>query len=66
MEEVFPNVKDVLLLHKLAPHFRVALVEVIGLLPSAQSLLGTCENPLTTVATAHQVNFYDERCNTIL
>jgi hypothetical protein len=53
MQEVFPKVKDVLPLHKLARHIREALVEAIGLLPSLRLLLGTCKNPSVTVATAH-------------
>ena len=57
MEEVSPKVKGVLLLHKLEPHSREALVEAVGLLPSVRSLLGTCKNRSLIMATAHWSTF---------
>ena len=65
MEEVFPRINGTLFLHEVSPHSRQVLVEAIGLLSSVRSLLGTCKNPSITAATAHWVNFYDERCDSL-
>jgi hypothetical protein len=54
MEEVFPKIEGILLLHKVAPQSREALFEAVGLLPSVPTLPMTYKNPSIAVATAHR------------